>query len=186
MRIRRAFLLVCMGLLTCSQLQRMLDLRQPPPRVEPPTLHDAHSWAAADPNPAVPPPAPPPPPPPPRTPPPAAAPPRPNILLIMADDAARDWISASAARRAPHIDSLAASGGGVLGVRFETVWAGPCLPSRVQALRTSTPSAGAARAPRCAALGRGTSARALERDGVGESARRSGRGGAGASGSSIT
>ena len=141
MRIRRAFLLVCMGLLTCSQLQRMLDLRQPPPRVEPPTLHDAHSWAAADPNPAVPPPAPPPPPPPPRTSPPTPAPPRPNILLIMADDAARDWISAYGGEaRTPHIDSLAASGGGVLGVRFETVWAEPmCTPSRVQALTGQYP-----------------------------------------------
>ena len=59
----------------------------------------------------------------------------------MADDAARDWISAyGGAARTPHIDSLAKSGGGVLGVLFETVWAEPmCTPSRVQALTGQYP-----------------------------------------------
>lgn len=52
---------------------------------------------------------------------------RPNIVLIMVDDMARDWVGCyGGAGKTPNIDKLAAAG-----VKFETVWCTPlCTPTR--------------------------------------------------------
>ena len=53
---------------------------------------------------------------------------RPNILLIMADDLGREWLSCygSEEHKTPHLDHLAAGG-----MRFKNVYAMPlCTPTR--------------------------------------------------------
>jgi arylsulfatase A-like enzyme len=63
----------------------------------------------------------------------AMAPPpvHPNILVIMADDMGRDWLSCyGSSHSTPHVDRLAAQG-----VRFETMYCTPiCTPTRVELL----------------------------------------------------
>jgi arylsulfatase A-like enzyme len=66
-----------------------------------------------------------------------AAPPRqPNIILMLADDVARDWVSCyGASHPTPNLDKLAADG-----IRFENAWSGPiCSVSRVMILTGQYP-----------------------------------------------
>lgn len=60
----------------------------------------------------------------------------PNIILIMADDVGRDWVSCYGARhQTPNIDKLAEQG-----VRYETAWCMPiCTPTRVTLLTGQYP-----------------------------------------------
>ena len=61
---------------------------------------------------------------------------QPNIILIMADDVSRDWISCYGAQHeTPHIDRLASQG-----LRFDTAWSMPiCTPTRVTLLTGQYP-----------------------------------------------
>ena len=72
----------------------------------------------------------------------SSAPPPPNVLLVMADDTSRDWLSAyGGSASTPHIDSLSTGvPGRFVGARFTTFWAQPmCTPSRVQLLTGQYP-----------------------------------------------
>ena len=56
---------------------------------------------------------------------------KPNVILIMADDMGRDWVSCYGAdHKTPNVDRLAAGG-----VRFNNVWCTPiCTPTRIELL----------------------------------------------------
>jgi arylsulfatase A-like enzyme len=66
----------------------------------------------------------------------AAPPKQPNIILMLADDVARDWVSCyGASHPTPNLDKLATDG-----VRFENAWSGPiCSVSRVMILTGQYP-----------------------------------------------